>query len=102
MRIEGWQQTTTLMPRICLLSGLSGAEQIAVAEAWADYAGSPSPFFAAAVPNSLDQPVRAVLQVCTSSGVFLLAAVDIGCGIAAPNPVAVPACTVLDVGRTQL
>lgn len=46
------------------MSGLSGAEQIAIAEAWADYGGSAAPFFAAAVPNSLDQPIRDVLQVC--------------------------------------
>eukprot|EP00892_Ulva_mutabilis_P009661 jgi/Ulvmu1/7067/UM033_0127.1 len=62
MRVESWQQTTTLMPRICLMSGLSGAEQIAVANVWDKYAGSPTPFFAAAVPNSLSQPVRTVLQ----------------------------------------
>lgn len=45
------------------MSGLSGAEQIAIADAWADYAGSAAPFFAAAMPNSLYQPVRAILQV---------------------------------------
>ena len=63
MRVEAWEQTRTLCPRICILSGLTGEEQIAIAEAWEEFAGSPTPFFAAAVPNSLGENVKTILQV---------------------------------------
>jgi hypothetical protein len=67
MRVEAWQQSRTLCPRICVMSGLSGEEQIAIVEAWDDFAGSPAPFFAAAVPNSLGEQVKTILQVqCTA------------------------------------
>jgi hypothetical protein len=48
------------------MSGLTGEEQIAIVESWEEFAGSPAPFFAAAVPNSLGEGLKTILQVLAS------------------------------------
>jgi hypothetical protein len=63
MRVEEWEQSRTLCPRICIMSGLTGEEQIAIADSWEEFAGSSAPFFAAAVPNSLTESLKTILQV---------------------------------------
>lgn len=58
-----WQQTFTLSPRICIFSGLSGHEQIAIIEAWGAFAGCPTPIFASVVPRIMEAQMRTLLQV---------------------------------------
>jgi hypothetical protein len=63
MRMIPWAEMAFDSPRICVMSGLTGEEQVAVAGVWERFAGSKQPIFGAVVPNITNKPVRAVITV---------------------------------------
>jgi hypothetical protein len=64
MRRIPWSTMSYESPRICVMSGMTGEEQVAVASVWERFAGSKGPIFGAVVPNIANKPLRAVITVC--------------------------------------
>jgi hypothetical protein len=63
MKERAWSKTEMKIPRVCLLSGMTGEEQVGIAEYWKDFAGCKPPIFAAVVPETVEKPTLAVIKV---------------------------------------
>lgn len=63
MRMQTWQRISFQSPSVCIMSGMSGEEQVAVAEVWQQFVGSAPPIFGAVLPKTAKQTVRAVIKV---------------------------------------
>ena len=63
VRMQAWERISFQSPSVCIMSGMSGEEQVAVAEVWQQFVGSTPPIFGAVLPQTAKQPVRTVVKV---------------------------------------
>lgn len=62
VRETSWQECHGV-PRVVLMSGLNGEEQIGLSKYWEECARSDKPMFAAVIPETIGKPTLAVLKV---------------------------------------